>query len=87
VHVVTSIGRIVSLVLVDDQAELLGELAPFRVESPWWPDVETVGAPRQIKSWNPSSLWRLATAVGSVWLKCTPPFYAHESALIQLLGP
>jgi hypothetical protein len=162
-----SIGRIVSLVLVDDQAELLGELAPFRVESPWWPDVEpigarypqvtvlrlleavadprhpmggrarylaqvdghppdglrpvildrrvlddhplrapyariggpdadlawaathveTVGAPRQIKTWNLSSLWRLATAAGPVWLKCTPPFYAHEGAMIQLLGP
>jgi hypothetical protein len=30
------IGRLVSLVLVDDQAELLGELAPFRVHRPWW---------------------------------------------------
>ena len=35
-RVVMPIGRLVSLVLVDDQAEVLGELAPFRVHRPWW---------------------------------------------------
>ena len=44
-------------------------------------------APRQVRSWNLSSLWRLPTARGAVWLKVVPPFFAHEGAVIAALDP
>lgn len=37
------------------------------------------GPPVQVKSWNLSCLYRLPTAAGPVWLKCTPPFLAPDS--------
>ena len=40
----------------------------------------------QIRTWNLSSLWRLACADGSVWLKVTPPFFAHEGAILAHLA-
>jgi hypothetical protein len=33
----------------------------------------------QVKSWNLSCLYRLPTAAGRVWLKCTPPFLSPEA--------
>lgn len=43
------------------------------------------GEPQQIKSWNLSSLWRIPSAKGDVWLKAVPPFFAHEGAIIDRL--
>jgi phosphotransferase family enzyme len=40
----------------------------------------------QIKTWNLSSIWRLPTADGDVWLKAVPPFFAHEGAVIHALA-
>jgi hypothetical protein len=37
------------------------------------------GPPAQVKSWNLSCLYRLPTAAGPVWLKCTPPFLPPEA--------
>ncbi len=37
------------------------------------------GPPAQVKSWNLSCLYRLPTATGPVWLKCTPPFLPPEA--------
>ncbi len=55
-----------------------------------WADaaLATVGRPRtgraeQIKTWNLSLLMRLPTGPGPVWLKCAPPFMAHEGAIIE----
>jgi hypothetical protein len=41
--------------------------------------------PVQVRTWNLSSIWRLPTSVGSVWLKVTPPFCASEAAVMPLL--
>jgi phosphotransferase family enzyme len=58
-----------------------------------WADEQlvTAGRPRerpavQIKTWNLSSIWRLPTSRGDVWLKAVPPFFAHEGAVIQALA-
>ena len=47
------------------------------------------GPPEQMRTWNLSSLWRIPVEGGSVWLKCVPPFFAHEGAVISRLqdGP
>jgi hypothetical protein len=47
---------------------------------------EVTGRPEQIRSWNLSSLWRLRTNRGDVWLKHVPAFFAHEGAVIRALG-
>jgi hypothetical protein len=39
----------------------------------------------QQRTWNLSSVWRLPTTVGDAWLKVVPPFFGHESAMLQLL--
>lgn len=46
-------------------------------------------AGQQMRTWNLSSLWRIPVEGGSVWLKCVPPFFAHEGAVISRLqgGP
>ena len=58
-----------------------------------WADVELTrlgrprtAAPRQVRTWNLSSLWRLPTGDGAAWLKVVPPFFAHEGAVIAALG-
>lgn len=58
-----------------------------------WADAQLIGAARprqgpavQMKTWNLSSLWRLPTAGGDVWLKAVPPFFAHEGGAIELLA-
>jgi Phosphotransferase enzyme family len=54
-----------------------------------WADqhVTLKGAPVQVKTWNLSSIWRLPTAAGPVWLKHVPPFFAHEPFVLDALGP
>ena len=46
-----------------------------------------LGAPEQRKTWNLSTLWRLPTDHGPVWLKAVPDFFTHEGALMKRLGP
>lgn len=47
------------------------------------------GPAQQMRTWNLSSLWRIPVEQGSVWLKCVPPFFAHEGAVLDRLqdGP
>ena len=46
------------------------------------------GEPVQVKSWNLSCLYRLPTAAGPAWIKCTPPFLAPEALAIRYVsGP
>jgi phosphotransferase family enzyme len=58
-----------------------------------WADeqLRAAGRPRQqpavqMKTWNLSSIWRLPTRDGDVWLKAVPPFFAHEGAVIHALA-
>lgn len=44
------------------------------------------GAAQQMRSWNLSTLWRIPTARGRVWLKAVPHFFAHEGAVIDWIG-
>lgn len=44
------------------------------------------GAPQQVRTWNLSSLWRIPVDEENVWLKCVPPFFGHEGAVVRLLG-
>jgi hypothetical protein len=50
-------------------------------------DVAQTAAPTQVRTWNLSSIWRLTTSTGPVWLKVTPPFCASEAAVMPLLDP
>ena len=59
-----------------------------------WADarLREAGRPRtaaaeQVRTWNLSSIWRLPTADGVVWLKSVPPFFAHEGAMLRRLDP
>ena len=36
----------------------------------------------QMRTWNLSTLWRIPVEESSVWLKCVPPFFAHEGAIL-----
>jgi hypothetical protein len=58
-----------------------------------WADEQLIAAGRprqgpavQMKTWNLSSIWRLPTSHGDVWLKAVPPFFAHEGAVIHALA-
>ena len=58
-----------------------------------WADGQLIAAGRprirpavQMKTWNLSSIWRLPTSRGDVWLKAVPPFFAHEGAVIHALA-
>lgn len=44
-----------------------------------------VTAARQVRSWNLSSVWRLDTGTGPVWLKQVPGFLGHEGTLLRWL--
>ncbi len=46
----------------------------------------TTGRAEQIRTWNLSSLWRIPTADGPVWLKSVPSFLAHEGPLMIWLA-
>ena len=48
-------------------------------------DITVTATPTQIRTWNLSSIWRLTTSTGLVWLKVTPPFCASEAAIMPLL--
>ncbi|GAA1948245.1 phosphotransferase [Agromyces allii] len=48
--------------------------------------VALTGPAQQVRTWNLSSVWRLPTDRGDVWLKQVPPFFAHEGAIIERLG-
>lgn len=45
----------------------------------------SVGRPRQVKTWNLSSIWCIPTSEGDTWLKVVPPFFAHEGVIIDHL--
>jgi hypothetical protein len=44
------------------------------------------GPPRQVRTWNLSSLWAIPVVGQTLWLKATPPFFAHEAPLIEALA-
>ncbi len=48
--------------------------------------VDVTGPPRQHRTWNLSAIWSVPTAGGPVWLKCLPPFFAHEIAVLEQLA-
>ena len=48
--------------------------------------IELVGTPAQDRSWNLSSTWKLQTSDGPLWLKATPKFLSHESAVLESLA-
>ena len=43
-------------------------------------------APVQVRTWNLSCLWRLATSAGPAWLKVLPTFLARESRVLTHLA-
>lgn len=45
-----------------------------------------LGAPVQVRTWNLSSLWRLGTASGTVWLKVVTDLLGPEAAVLELVG-
>ncbi len=45
--------------------------------------IRLTGPGIQVRAWNLSSIWRLPTTAGTVWLKAVPPFFAHEGAVIE----
>ena len=50
-------------------------------------DLHQAGAPRQIRTWNLSSIWRIPLpGEDAAWLKVVPPFFAHEGAMIAALN-
>jgi len=76
-----------------------GELAADPLRMPWaypggptadleWAagQIEMTGRPVQQRTWNLSAIWCLPTSDGPVWMKCVPPFYRHEPAVIRLLS-
>lgn len=42
--------------------------------------------PVQHRTWNLSAIWELDTSEGRRWLKCVPPFLAHEPAVLRRLA-
>lgn len=48
--------------------------------------VVITGEPRQHRTWNLSAIWSIPTSSGTVWLKCVPPFFSHERAVLEVLG-
>ena len=48
--------------------------------------IAAAGRPEQIRTWNLSSLWRLPSSAGTLWLKVVPPFFAHEGRLLETLA-
>ena len=49
--------------------------------------ITSAGTPVQVRTWNLSSIWRLPTSAGRVWLKVTPPFSDVEARLLPVLDP
>ena len=44
------------------------------------------GPAEQMRTWNLSTLWRIPTDQGPIWLKAVPDFFAHEGAVINWIG-
>ncbi|WP_189153969.1 phosphotransferase [Lentzea pudingi] len=53
-----------------------------------WADmvITRTGPAAQVRSWNLSSVHRLPTANGQVWLKAVPPFFADEGSVIKMVA-
>jgi hypothetical protein len=53
-----------------------------------WADshVERTGRAIQVRTWNLSTVHRLPTADGPVWLKAIPPFFADEGTVIKMVA-
>jgi hypothetical protein len=53
-----------------------------------WADtaIERTGPAVQVRTWNLSTIHRLPTRNGPVWLKATPPFFADEGAVIKMVA-
>ncbi|WP_191301214.1 phosphotransferase [Lentzea cavernae] len=53
-----------------------------------WADevITRTGPAAQVRTWNLSSVHRLPTAGGPVWLKAVPPFFADEGTVIRLVA-
>lgn len=53
-----------------------------------WADaqVDRTGPAVQVRTWNLSTVFRLPTADGPVWLKAIPSFFADEGAVVDLVG-
>jgi Phosphotransferase enzyme family len=50
--------------------------------------VDPTGPAVQHRTWNLSAIWSMPTRTGTVWLKCVPTFFRHESAVVSLVaGP
>lgn len=47
---------------------------------------EVVGPPTQHRTWNLSAIWSFPTVDGLRWLKCLPPFFAHEPAVLAIMA-
>ncbi len=43
------------------------------------------GPAEQVRTWNLSSLWRIPVEGETLWLKCVPPFFAHEGEILTRL--
>jgi len=48
-----------------------------------------IGPAQQMRTWNLAALWKIPAEGADVWLKCVPPFFAHEGAILARLqdGP
>ena len=77
-----------------------GKLEPHPLRMPWaetgaatadfaWvsTNVDVISPARQCKTWNLSGIWSIPAREGTVWLKCVPPFFAHEAIVIRSLTP
>src|SRR5687767_6420502 len=53
-----------------------------------WADgqIERTGPAVQVRTWNLSTVHRLPTANGPVWLKAIPSFFADEGAVIKMVA-
>lgn len=53
-----------------------------------WADgqIERTGPAVQVRTWNLSTIHRLPTANGPVWLKAIPSFFADEGAVIKMVA-
>ncbi|MFS8104985.1 phosphotransferase [Lentzea alba] len=53
-----------------------------------WADteIERTGPAVQIRTWNLSTIHKLPTANGPVWLKAIPPFFTDEAAVIKMVA-
>ncbi|MGO9198221.1 MAG: phosphotransferase [Acidimicrobiales bacterium] len=48
--------------------------------------IRITGPPVQHRTWNLSAIWCLPTDDGRIWMKCVPPFFRHEPAVLGLLA-